>query len=78
MIQYHLSYIGAEESCRCLCVNLSNTCYVVYSFSYVLLRLNVTWFVPEQHLELNKCATKDLAAEIAEYGATLGKLQLYL
>ena len=22
--------------------------------------------------ELNKCATKDLAAEIAEYGATLG------
>lgn len=28
--------------------------------------------------ELNKCATKDLAAEIAEYGATLGIAQLYL
>ena len=30
---------GAEESCRCLCVNLSNTVLYCTSFSYVLLRL---------------------------------------
>ena len=38
---------GAGVLCPSYQVNLSNTsCYVVTSFSYVLLRLNVTWFVP--------------------------------
>ena len=40
--------LGAEALKPLSSLNLSNTwCYVyVTSFSYVLLRLNVTWFVP--------------------------------
>ena len=42
---------GAEESCRCLCVNLSNTWFcIIYSFSYVLLRLRLLLPLREQHL----------------------------
>ena len=48
---YNLYKVGAEESCRCLCVNLSNTCYYLTSFSYVLLRLT------QRHRQLSSAPT---------------------
>ena len=52
-----MTSLGAEESCRCLCVNLSNKVLSCTSFSYVLLRLT------QRHRQLSS-APKDVTERL--------------